>query len=205
MAAAALASAPRHPPLHGLATRVVHWASAALLVMAVGAALVNDVAEWPGSARTLAAAHMSAGLGVLLLTCLRALIRAVEPLPVHAGLPRLLERAARAMRWALYGLLFVVPMLGVLRSNAAGRTVGFPGLPPLPLLIGRDREMASLLGDLHELCAWTLLCAVVVHALAAVWHGVVRRDQILASILGRWAFTAGARRDRAVSTEGKNV
>ena len=196
--------AKTRPPLHPLATRALHWIGALAFVVAFAAVLAADAVDVPGAGRALATIHMSAGLTVLALSVARIGMRIFgSPLASHV-LPVAIRRASSAMAALLYLLLLAVPMLGMLRTNAAGRSVGVPGLPPLPPILARDHDLAELLGAMHEAAAWILVAAVCLHVAAAVWHGFVRKDTVLAAMLGsrtgrRWKGAAL----RTIAIEGK--
>lgn len=187
--------------IHGAWTRLAHWASAAAVAVALACPTLGDALDIPGSGKFLAATHMAAGLCAFALCVLRLAIRArarpVAPWP----LPAAMRRAGLAVHASIYALLLAVPVLGALRTNAAGRPVGLPGLPAFPPLVGRDRELADLLGVAHEIAAWTLAVAILAHVAAAAWHRFALKDGVAASMLGEWALP-GRLRAPLPMTEG---
>jgi cytochrome b561 len=48
--------------------------------------------------------------------------------------------------------------------------------------MARDKALASRFHAFHELGAWLLLGLIGLHVAAALFHGVVKRDGVLASM-----------------------
>lgn len=108
------------------------------------------------------AVHVYVGLAVLALVALRLVIRLWRgaPAPVGHG-PEILEKMGEAAHWLLYFLLFAVPVLGALAWYGG---------------------IASL-GDVHVIAMNIMLAVAGVHALAALYHHYVLRDEVLTRML----------------------
>lgn len=177
-------SSPAAPVLP-VSARAVHWLSAGLIGMAVGAvwlrALLDDD---DGTGAILLGLHRQLGLLLLLLWALRLALRwrrrHAQP---AAHLPLPLRLAAGASHLLLYALLLAMPLLGWAMSNAHGRAVALFGALALPALAGTDPDLADTLQDWHAWGAWAVLGLVALHVAAALWHHWVRRDAVLASML----------------------
>ena len=179
--------AVRHPsPVIAL-----HWTAAALLLAVFGLVLAHDAVAQAPWHQALLQMHRWAGLLLWLIAVIRLVVRLRLGLaPSTADVPRLQRLAALAVQALLLGLLLSLPLLGWALTNARGAPVLLPGGWPLPLLLGRDLDLADTLEEVHGLAAWTLLGAVGLHATAAVWHHRVRRDQVL---LAMWPWLRGHR------------
>ena len=128
--------------------------------------------------------HKWAGLTVLWLALVRLGWRAthVAP-PLPDTMPRWQRRSSRAVQWAIYGLLFAVPLTGWAYSSAAGYGVRYLNLLTLPNLVAKNKDLADQLKDLHETLNWMLLALVGLHTLAAFKHHFIDHDDVLLGML----------------------
>lgn len=162
----------------------LHWLIAFIIAVAFPVGLImSDMPVSPLRIKVFVW-HKWAGLTVLWLALIRIGWRATHAAPaLPATLPPWQQRASRVVQWAIYALLFAVPLTGWTYSSAAGYGVVYFNLIPLPNLVAKNRELADQLKDLHETLNWTLLCLVVLHAAAALKHHFVDRDGILVGML----------------------
>jgi cytochrome b561 len=135
--------------------------------------------------------HKWAGVTIFGLVTLRLLWRLFHPAP---PLPKAMagweKFVASATHYLLYALMFAIPLSGYFYSLAAGFKVVYLGLIPLPVLIERNRELADQLKFLHYLLNTGLATLVILHALAALKHHFINRDDVLARMLPRSDRTA---------------
>ncbi len=188
--------APRHWP-RPLVT--LHWLTVALVVLVVVLALARQTIEARGLRDALLLTHRWCGLGIGLVCLvrlgLRWRLRSMVPRramhgPVAPGgargangvSGRLARGAASATHAALYLLLLALPALGWALSSARGQAMSLFGLA-LPLLGERDLDRADDLAQWHQTAAFVLMALVLLHAVAAVWHHLVRRDGVLLAML----------------------
>ncbi|HYW57365.1 MAG TPA: cytochrome b [Polaromonas sp.] len=101
------------------------------------------------------------------------------PPPLPALMPALQTSAAHVSHLLLYVLMFCVPVSGWLMSSAKGVTTVYFGLWALPNLLSRDEALGQLLGALHVILNYTLLCLVALHVAAALKHHFIDRDGLL--------------------------
>ncbi len=163
---------------------VVHWATLALIIGIYAAILWRDeIPKGEPLRDVLRDWHRQLGLVVFGLVWLRLMLRAFTPEPaIVPPLPRWQTKASHALHWVLYLFLIVMPLLGYLMSDAAGRTVTFFGAA-LPPLIGTDKELAEVLNELHETIGNIGYALIGVHAAAALYHHWIRRDTTLRRML----------------------
>ena len=74
-------------------------------------------------------------------------------------------------------------MLGIALTWLRGDTLTFFGLFTIPAAIAPDRELARTVKELHELSATAILIVAGLHAVAALWHHYIRRDDVLKRML----------------------
>lgn len=126
--------------------------------------------------------HRSLGMLLLFATLLRLIWRFANPSPqVHGGgLERL---AAHLGHVLLYVLLLVVLVSGYLISTAKGRGIGVFDLFEVPALIGRLPNQESIAGEVHWYAAIALMLLAAGHALAALKHHLIDRQDTLVRML----------------------
>jgi cytochrome b561 len=98
-------------------------------------------------------------------------------------MPQLMRFAAHWSEYALYALLLVQPILGLLHTNAHGERVDWFFLGQLPPLIGQNRLLARQLLEAHEMVGLVLLGLIALHTSAALYHHFWRRDDTLEAML----------------------
>ena len=126
--------------------------------------------------------HVQLGLSLLGLMLVRLLWRLGHPPPPPpASLPPLARMGSRTVHFALYCVLFIMPVSGYLLWMWIGRDVAFLGLGaiPLPDLEGQDEFWRSLAGYTHEYAGYALFALLAGHILAALWHQFVKRDRLI--------------------------
>jgi len=162
----------------------LHWLIAlAVLSQFVVALLMPDIGRrtQPGPLIDL---HFSLGVAILVLTVLRFANRLVDPVPLDDRDSLEWERtAARTMHLAFYFILLVSPLLGWASASAHRLPVTVFGVFTLPSLAAPRARWALLAGDIHSVTMWVLLALVVLHAAAALYHHMVRRDAVLRRML----------------------
>ncbi|MDI1284057.1 MAG: cytochrome b/b6 domain-containing protein [Reyranella sp.] len=166
------------PTYHAVA-KTLHWLTAAAVLALLGVGLWMtglpisllklQVYNW----------HKWIGLAVLALTVLRLLWRWWHPPP---ALPDTVTRWERALapigHWALLLLLLAMPLSGWLMSSAAGVSVAWFGVLPLPDLIPRNEDLFEALRTAHFVLSRALIVVVALHVAAVLYHDVLRRDGI---------------------------
>lgn len=163
----------------------LHWTVGALVITAlVMGWIMTDMATSPLKLQVYTW-HKWVGVTVLTLFFVRGLWRLTHPVPAPLPMPAWQRLAAQAMHALLYVMLLVQPLTGWLFSNAAGRSIVYLGLIPLPNLVDKDKALADRLKDFHDAGAWLLSITVGLHALVAIKHHFIDRDDTLRRML-RW-------------------
>lgn len=163
----------------------LHWLIALLIAGGFGLGwFMTDLPLSPAKLKYYAW-HKWIGVSVFLLAVLRLAWRLGHAAPaLPAGMPDWQRRASNWSHGLLYLLIFVLPLSGWLYSSASGYPVVYLGLVQLPDLVGKNKELAGLLHELHELLAWAMLSLVTVHVAAALKHQFLDRD----GLMGRMWF-----------------
>lgn len=162
----------------------LHWLIALLIFAAFPLGVyMHDLPLSPYKLR-LYSYHKWIGVTVFVLAAIRLAWRATHrPPAMPENMPNWEKFAAHATHYALYVLIFIIPVSGWLMSSAKGfQTVWF-GVLPLPDLVGKDKALGDLLHEVHEVLNFLLLGLVAGHVGAALKHHLIERDDILARML----------------------
>ncbi len=162
----------------------MHWL---MLLLLVGVYACIELREYfpRGSdlREGLKAWHFMLGLSVFALVFVRLAIRLAGPTPrIQPELPAWQRHFARLMHALLYIFMVVMPVLGWLTLSAEGKSIPFFGLQ-LPALIGPDKAFAHSVQEIHETIGTIGYYLIGLHAVAALFHHYLMRDNTLLRML----------------------
>ena len=161
----------------------MHWATALLVTVSFTIAWIRKDIEDLAFRAFWLDVHRTVGFVILALTLVRLALRVRwGPLSLRAELPPTIWLASRATHFLIYTSLIAMPLLGWAQSSARARHFNLFGVP-IPALVGHDRDKAEVWGWWHEQVGWALLGLILLHALAALYHHYVRRDDVLRAML----------------------
>jgi cytochrome b561 len=124
--------------------------------------------------------HKLFGFGMLwvILTWIASYASSVSPLPPE-GLEKSKILAARIVKILLLGCALTMASSGWLMASAANK----PQIPALgislPSPLNENLQLAGLLRQIHETTGLILAALIAGHALAALYHHLIRKDVIL--------------------------
>jgi cytochrome b561 len=155
-----------------------HWSMAVLILVVGTLGLLHD--SWPkGTQSFWINLHALIGLLVFALLLARLAWRARHPpppLPPETG--ALSRRLSRPVHAFMYGLLFVIPLFGIVTFIWHGRVFDL-GLFKIDFGVRKDPAIFHPTEDIHGYLAYALFALAGIHIAAALWHQFVRRDQLL--------------------------
>jgi cytochrome b561 len=163
---------------------LLHWLML-VLIAAVYATIELRVLYPRGSAlrEGLKTLHFMLGLAVFALVWLRLIARLTGRIPaIVPSPPRWQLLVAHAVEFAIYVFMIAMPTLGWLALSAEGKPVSLFGLP-LPALIGANGDLAGQLEEIHEVTGNVGYALIGLHALAALVHHFIQRDNTLRRML----------------------
>ena len=91
---------------------------------------------------------------------------------------------ARLVHLMLYVFMFVQPLLGVLMENTGGSSVHLPLMHLDIALVGTDPIAHRAIRAVHEWLGNAFYWVIGLHALAAIGHHFVMKDETLRRMLG---------------------
>jgi len=158
--------------------RVLHWTMAAMVLtqLGIGVTMVASLADY----YTLVSIHRPIGAAILVLVVVRFVVRRLSPLPPFPPTMSRLERvAAAASEYMMYGLMFVLPLVGWGMLSAARYPVVLFGSVHLPFILPHDAMLYAILRRAHTVLAYALFLAFLAHFGAILFHTLIVRDGIL--------------------------
>ena len=174
-----------------LTAKAIHWLMAILLIGLLGLGMyMADLPLSPDKLR-LYSWHKWAGVTAFLLLLIRVLWRVTNrPPALPASMPKPMQLTAHAGHFALYALMFAIPLSGWLMSSAKGIQTVYFGVLPIPDLLEKNKELGHLLGEVHESLSWLFILVLVGHIAAALKHHFIDKDDILTRMLPAHATNA---------------
>ena len=158
----------------------LHWLTLLLLVAVYACIELREF--YPrGSAprQSLKEWHYAIGLVVFATTWVRLALRATGKAPPIVPPPPAWQAwMARLVALLLYAMLLALPMLGYVMLNADGHAVPLWGLE-LPRLVAENPPLAERLEELHETIGTAGYYLIGLHALGALFHHYVQRDNTM--------------------------
>ena len=166
--------------------RRLHWLMA-LLILAVYLAIEQRglFARGTPERAAMMQTHFWLGLSVLVLVVWRIALRVRRGVPpIHPPLPAWQALPSGLLHLLLYAFLVVMPVLGLLTAWTDGKTLYVPfSQIALPTPVAANPALAKSLEDLHGTIGEIFYWVIGLHALAALYHHFVRRDDTLRRML----------------------
>lgn len=168
---------------YGWGTIVLHWVMALSIFGMFGLGLyMVDLTYYDTWYKGSLDLHKSIGMTLLGIWALRLYwnMSGVKP----QALPgiRWEQQAAKLMHHALYLVMFLLFFCGYLISTADGRAIEvftILSVPALPWTIENQEDIA---GEVHTYLAWLLIGMSAIHALAAIKHQLLNKNDGLMRI-----------------------
>lgn len=164
--------------------KALHWTIVLLVTIQFVTALAMPDIGPHTQPDTWISLHFSIGVLILLVMAARLVHRLMYPVPLEVSQAPTWERFAALLTHRLFYLILLVgPLLGWASASAHRLTVSLFGLVTLPAIAAPKARWALTAGDVHATVMWILLALIAMHAAAALYHHVVRRDGTLRRML----------------------
>jgi len=170
--------------------RVLHWLTVALIAVQVpvGGYMTyrgSTLDVWDQITGALYSSHKLIGVAILLVVLGRLAYRLIHGAPVHEPTLEPWQRtASRLSHWGMYVLLICAPVAGYVGISLFPALDIF-GLFSLPGVVAPDREASQTVLAVHRLLAALLVLLIAVHVAAALFHHLVRKDNVLGRMIPR--------------------
>jgi cytochrome b561 len=167
-------------------TKVIHWLTAILVLAAfIYGPGGSEQRVYSASRDFDRQLHETLGLCVLALVVARIIWRAFDTRPEPPPVARWMSLGAGIVQVALYILLLAVPLAGISSAWLEGHSLTPLGpwavAPPLP----ESHALGALIATAHSWAGDVIIWLAGLHALAALFHHYVLKDDVLLSMLPR--------------------
>lgn len=162
--------------------RTLHWLMAAMVILMlfIGVGMVSTLQP---KFLTLISVHRPLGIAIFALALFRLGVRLWRGAPaLPSDLPLWQAAAAKASHYLLYGLLIAMPLIGWSMLSAGGYPVVLYGSIFLPKIAPHNDALYAFLRGAHTWLAYIFFATVLLHLGAALFHALIRRDGVFASM-----------------------
>ncbi len=169
---------------YNLLARVMHWLSALVIIglFAVGLWMV-DLSYYSEWYRTAPHYHRSIGILLAIVTLARIVWKHMTVSPKTEGKPYEVV-AAKLAHSVMYLLLITIFISGYLISTSDGRGIEVFNWFTVPGAGELFPNQSDLAGQIHFYVAWAVILIAGLHALAALKHHFIDKDNTLKKMLG---------------------
>ncbi|MFM9848813.1 MAG: cytochrome b [Hyphomicrobiaceae bacterium] len=167
--------------------RHFHWWTVALILVQVPLGLYmsyrgNVQGIFDDLTNTLYSSHKLIGIIIFVVVLARLAYRLTHGAPADEPTLEWWHKAASHFNhWGLYLLLLVTPIAGYIGISQ------YPALNifgiPLPGIVSPDQDAASRTFLIHFWLALVLVAFMAIHIAAALYHYVIRKDNVLTRML----------------------
>lgn len=169
---------------YGLVTKLLHWVIAlCVLGMLLVGSLLGTLAGPTQDA--VYAWHISLGMTLLALMIVFMLwsTRNIKP-SYPADMPLAQLTFAKAVRYLLYISVTTMCLCGWIFTTAKGHPPILWGWFSLPApFVPLSKNLGHMIKQCHTYLAWTIFSLVILHVIGALYHHVVRKDDVLKRML----------------------
>lgn len=166
--------------------RVLHWLTAALVLTTIPIGLVMANFSLGPAGDVLYDIHRSIGAVLIPVVLVRLVCRLNNPPPpLPADIPAIQQLAAHTTHWALYAILIVQPFVGWIATSAYRAPINVFWLFELPPIWPVDQPFSERMFAVHRLFGIAMAGLICAHIGAALFHHLVRKDDVLMRMVGR--------------------
>jgi cytochrome b561 len=169
---------------HGRAAQFFHWATAILVVVAFvygpGGSEARVYSPTRDFDRQL---HETLGMAVFAMTLIRLAWRLFDGAPNDPPMAPWMNVSSKTVRATIYLLLIAVPVTAICGAWLEGHPLTLLGNVRIGPLLIQAHDAGSLIASIHGWLGDAILWLAGVHAVAALYHHFVLRDDVLRSML----------------------
>lgn len=168
---------------YGLISILIHWVSAVTVFTLFGLGLwLSDMSYYDEMYRVVPHWHKSVGILLSFAVIFRVIWMISHKSPTPHGSP-VMMKVAKAGHGILYLGLIGLFVTGYLISTADGRAIEVFDWFSVPGFGSFIENQEDLAGEIHEIIAYGIMGLAALHALAALKHHFLDRDNTLTRML----------------------
>jgi cytochrome b561 len=164
-------------------TITFHWLTAFLVLVLFGTAFAWNYLPREWHLHSLQGVHVSLGIALAAVLIGRLLWRAFAGRRLAAAGSAVTASLSKIVHAFLYVLLAAQVALGFSLRWLQGEDFSFFGLFSIPQLLASNRQLSHQIEDLHNYVGWALIIVAGGHAIAALVHRYVLKDNVLQRML----------------------
>lgn len=162
--------------------RSLHWLTVFFVLANFLLALTwEDVAK--PTRHLMIVTHMSFGILLGAVVVARIIWRMIPGHQMPPATEGLQELAAKGVHWLLYLMLVGEAVLGFVLRWSGGESMIFFGVPIPSPMDKVSRPTHHLIAEVHQWNGYAIVALAALHALAALYHHFVVKDQVLRRML----------------------
>ncbi|WP_375748658.1 cytochrome b [Vibrio sp. HN007] len=170
---------------YNLIARTIHWVTAIVVIGMFALGLwMMDLTYYSQWYKTAPYWHKSVGIILAGLTIFRVIWKLTTSSPKTEGKPYEVM-AAKAAHLLMYMLLFILFFSGYLISTSDGRGIEVFNWFVVPGAGELFPKQSDIAGEIHYYVAMALIGLAAIHALAALKHHVIDKDDTLRKMVGK--------------------
>lgn len=169
---------------YGSIAKAFHWVVAICVIGMIIVGFLLDAIPTP-ERYTIIQLHKSIGFTLLIVMTLRLFWRFLSPPPPLPGnVSRWQVIVAKMTHGMLYVSTFTMTISGWMMSSFYGYAINWFFLVKIPIPVDeKNRYLARIFSNIHDVAAWVFVVLICVHTLAALKHHFIDRDSILTRML----------------------
>jgi cytochrome b561 len=172
---------------YGSISQAFHWLTAILVTVAFlygpGGSELSVYSPAKDADRQL---HETLGLCVFVIAFMRILWRMKASRPAAPSVVKWMGVTATIVQYALYALLLAVPLTAITGAWLEGHPLTLLGGVQIPPPVAPSHSTGSAFATVHVWLGDAIMWTAGIHAVAAIYHHLVMKDNVLVSMLPRW-------------------
>lgn len=171
---------------YGTLTIILHWLMAIMIMMLVFVGFNMTGMDDGDDKWKIYGLHKAAGVLVLVLALFRWLwmLSNDKPNPLP-GWSNAEITIGNITKWLLMIMMLAMPVAGVTMSLAGGNDISFFGLFTIAALAEKNKLLAEIAHEIHEIGGVVIAVIIGLHILAALKHHFLKKDKTVARMIGR--------------------
>lgn len=169
---------------YGSIAKLLHWSIGLLIIALIGVGFYMTDLPPSESKWFVYGMHKATGMVVLSLVAIRVLWRYMGTTPgLPDGIPGWQQIASRWTHYALYAMMVMMPVSGMMMSLMTDHPIDMFGLFIIPAIAKEPGILAGGSYLMHTYVPYLLIGIISLHFVAALYHHFVRKDDILRRML----------------------
>jgi cytochrome b561 len=169
---------------YGYVAQAFHWLTAILVVVAfVMGPGGSEQRVYSSAADSSRQIHETLGISVFAIVLLRALWRLIDRAPEDPPMPAWMKHAATLVHALLYGLMIAAPVTAIVGAWMEGHPITFLAIGNFGPMLPQNHDIGRSVASIHPILGDAILWVAGLHAVAALFHHFVLRDDVLVSML----------------------